>query len=1675
MKKFIQLFFFLLCNTLVVSARIFTGTGGSIITLTDTSRFNLAVSGLSPSAMNFTFGLEAVTISINHTRDADIDCFLAAPDGTLIELTTDNGGTSDNYTNTVFRHDAASAITSGSAPYNGTYRPEGELWRVNNGQNGNATWQLRVIDDNNNFVTGSVVSWKLTFGNTPAKTFVFDQSDLPIVVINTIGQTIADDPKIICDMGVIYNGPGVRNHLSDQRNDYNGKIAIEIRGSSSQQFPKKSYGFETRGPNTQIDTNVSLLGMPLEHDWILNANYSDKTFCRNVLAYRLANEMGHYSVRTRFVDVVINGTYKGIYVLMESIKRDQDRVDVKKLYTTETSYPDISGGYIIKIDKTTGTGGSGWNSPYQPVNHSNNQKIYFQYEYPKPDSIVISQKAYIQAYVDSFESRLNGSNFMDSTLGYAKYIGNNSFIDYFFSNEISKNVDGYRISSYLYKDKEKTLKAGPIWDYDIAWGNANYCNGNTTSGWSYQFTCTGDNYQPPFWWQRMLQDSNYANQLKCRWLEFRSNILSNLHINGIIDSIASTLDESKDWNFTAWPILGTYVWPNPSPYPSTYAGEISNLKNWITARLTYMDSNLPGNCNCALTVAKQNVTCLNACDGQAIAVGVSPYKKTYLWDSGATTDSIRNLCPGQYDVSFEDAIGCKRSGSTTITQPTLLMASASSANATCAGGSCNGSATITASGGTSPYTYSWSGGQTTASVNTLCPGSHIANITDAKGCSTSVSVNITNPGAPSIAISVQSGVTCPGGSNGSASVAVSGGVSPYTYSWSPFGGTSNSASGLNAGTYNVTATDQNGCQGVRAITIAEPGSFVSNTTLVNPLCFGASTGSASILVSGATAPYQYSWSPTGGNSSSATSLMAGNYSVLVTDAYGCTHSKSIILSQPSALVTGISSNPALCNGGSDGSAQVSVSGGTVPYSYQWSPSGGTSSLASALFVGNYSVLVTDANLCTKSVSTFVTEPTSITLSTSSTPAMCGGFDGTATVSASGGTGVYQYAWLPTGGTAAIAQNLSAGTYTVRVTDAHACSESVQVPVSNSNGLTSTVSNKSNVSCHGGSDGTASVIASNGNVPYTYSWSPSGGTGAGAGGLPADIYTVTIQDALGCINIQQVNILEPDQLVLAVSATLISCFGGNTGTSNAIVSGGTVPYSYQWSPTGGTNAAAQNLTGGNYSVEVTDANGCTITQSVVVDQSSEIQISFSKVDATCGLSNGSASLNVNGGVGPYSVLWPAIGDTSVTVNSLSTGIYSVTITDSLNCTKSSSVTIGDTPRPSLSITSQTSVTCNGGADGAVALTTTTGTAPFVYTWTPAVSTTASAGGLSSGIYAVSVDDASGCRDSIILLIDEPAPLAMIMFVTNISCAGSNNGEVFADAGGGTSPYNYLWNPGGQTRDTAVNLSPGIYSVIITDQNLCTATSSATISEPPAMSAIISSTDESCGGICDGTAYAQMTGGTQPYRFQWCDGDTFALAGNLCEGICFVQIFDGNNCLLQDTFLINGPDPLDVSLLHTDVSCAGCTDGSAVASVTGGVIPYSYVWSPSGQTTSSISGLPAGIYEVCVTDSEQCIKCETVEILDGTIGVEEISASSSLYVFPNPLVDKTTFIFSIGTRQHIRLEIFDLKGKLVQDLVNSDLQTGEHFVHFNATLVASGMYFYRFISSERVQTGRLIVDR
>lgn len=424
----------------------------------------------------------------------------------------------------------------------------------------------------------------------------FTSSNLPIVVINTNGQIIPDDYKITADMGIIYNGPGVRNNLTDPFNHYDGKIGIELRGSSSQMFPKKPYGLETRDTSGE-DLDVSLLGMPLEADWILNATYNDKTLMRDVMAYDIARATGRYASRTRYCELVLNGEYVGIYIIMERIKNDKNRVDIKKMDPEDTTGDALTGGYILKFDKTDGEDNLWWTSPYPPYPGSP-FPILVQYHVPKPSSIVQQQKDYIRNHYTNFENIMNSVLFDDPEYGYPKWTDENSLADFFLINEFAKNVDAYRLSSFFYKDRDSRnpkYVMGPVWDFNIAFGNANYYSGAPMTWWELdvlttdQNFLTTDQFQVPFWWKKLRNSPRFLSTVKERWNLLKTTAFNKDRIFGVIDSLTAYLNEARQRNFQKWPVLGQYVWPNPY-VGQTWEDELNYFKNWINGRFLWMNN-----------------------------------------------------------------------------------------------------------------------------------------------------------------------------------------------------------------------------------------------------------------------------------------------------------------------------------------------------------------------------------------------------------------------------------------------------------------------------------------------------------------------------------------------------------------------------------------------------------------------------------------------------------------------------------------------------------------------------------------------------------------------------------------------------------------------------------------------------------------------------------------------------------------------------------------------------------------------------------------------------------------------------------------------------------------------------------------------------------------------------
>ena len=434
---------------------------------------------------------------------------------------------------------------------------------------------------------------------TDLGTIRLDSSDLPIVSLFTQGQEIPYDGKVEAMMEIRFNGPGNLTYVTDPPNVYAGHVGIGIRGASSTTYPQRPYALETRD-SLGANLNVSILGMPEENDWVLLSNYNDRSLIRNELAFELARRMGQYAPRTHLCEVLLDSSYRGIYVFGEKIKRDGGRVDIATLTGNENEGDDVTGGYILQ--QNYHDPGNSFQSNYTPIDHPEFD-VHFVYEYPAPDTITTPQRTYIAAFVDSLETALYGTDFADPDNGYRKYLDVPSFINYFLVNELSRNNDGFKKSVFFHKDKYSNggkLMAGPVWDFDWAWKNMWGCDifdNIDGSGWAHMINdCPTDNYSCG-WYVRLLQDSSFADELRCTYDAERETSLSNASIFAYIDSVGARVQNAQARHFQKWHILGM---SGPAPEvlacATTYNAELDTLKGWIAQRLTWLDANMPGLC-----------------------------------------------------------------------------------------------------------------------------------------------------------------------------------------------------------------------------------------------------------------------------------------------------------------------------------------------------------------------------------------------------------------------------------------------------------------------------------------------------------------------------------------------------------------------------------------------------------------------------------------------------------------------------------------------------------------------------------------------------------------------------------------------------------------------------------------------------------------------------------------------------------------------------------------------------------------------------------------------------------------------------------------------------------------------------------------------------------------------
>jgi gliding motility-associated-like protein len=851
--------------------------------------------------------------------------------------------------------------------------------------------------------------------------------------------------------------------------------------------------------------------------------------------------------------------------------------------------------------------------------------------------------------------------------------------------------------------------------------------------------------------------------------------------------------------------------------------------------------------------------------------------------------------------------------------------------------------------------------------------------------------------------------------NGSATVSVTGGSPPYTYSWAPSGGTNATASNLCPGTYTVSINDATGCNpATQTITVTSSATSITVTgTPTAPSCNGGCNGSIATTITGGVGPYTFAWTPSG-SGQNPTNLCAGSYTVTVTDANNCTGTATITVTQPTALTATTTQVNTSCNAQCNGSATVAPSGGTPPYSYSWSPTPGTGATITGLCAANYTCSITDANGCNITRTFTITQPTPVTLTTSSTQATCGSSNGSATVSASGGTPNYNYSWntSPVQLTAT-ASNIPAGNYIVTVTDNNACTSTATVSVTSSAAPTATITASTNVSCNPMCNGSASVGGTGGTPPYSYAWAPSGGTGPAATGLCAGTYTATLTDAAGCITTASVTITQPPLLTAATTQVNVSCNGGSNGSAVATGAGGTPPYDYVWS-TGASNDTVTGLAAGTYTVTVTDGS-CSASgpQMVTNGDFSGGNTGFSSSYVYCNTPNCITS------EGMYSVgNNPTYFHTAFFGSDHTTGSGDMMIVNGSG-TPGTSVwcqTVNVTPNTVYQFSTWVS-TMNASSPAQLQFSInnvpigTTFSAPantytwtqFFSTWNSGSNTTAticilnqntSLGGNDFGLDDISFMACTPCTTTATVTITEPTALTLSVAGFDATCNGVCDGQTVVIPAGGTSPYSYSWSPGGCTGASCNNLCAGTYSVTVTDAQGCTATDSAIVNEPTPVTLALSSTAAIC-GQSNGSASVVASGGTPTYTYAWNTSpvQSTSTANNLSTGMYAVTVMDFNNCQETDSVFVNDLPSVTASIASSvNTTCFNACDGTATATQNGGTAPYGYSWSTSPvQTTATATGLCAGTYTVTITDMNGCSDTAIVIITQPT----------QVIVTPNPV--------------------------------------------------------------------------
>ncbi len=1051
----------------------------------------------------------------------------------------------------------------------------------------------------------------------------------------------------------------------------------------------------------------------------------------------------------------------------------------------------------------------------------------------------------------------------------------------------------------------------------------------------------------------------------------------------------------------------TYDWDNDGVGDNDDANTISLLPSGNYSLIAIDDNGCQADTTISIgitagpTIQVDSITatsCYSGNDGAiytTVSGGTLPYN--YIWNSGVNqqSDDVSSLIAGTYYLQLIDAIGCESFDTIIVSQPTEIVASFTSINSNC--NSCDGSASVSVSGGTSTgnYSYEWSNGGSINNAIDLCSGVFSVNISDDANCTITSYIGISDNGGPlgeSINITNPS---CYGLNDGSIAVAGTGGIAPYVYYWPHNGSVGSTLNNVSAGIYFVEITDQTGCTRVAEAVVINP-AIISIVSTVIPSDCGSSTGSIDVAASGGSGGFTYLWSSSQTNSA-INNLSAGIYTITVDDATGCSVNESFLLSNFNNLSINLNTTNNLCYNGNAGGLNAVVNGAVGAVNYLWYDELGSlintgNANINGLSDGSYILEVEDlVSGCSQIVYSEISSPDSSIISLPNVlPSSCDiSCDGEATVVVAGQNLPYTYSWS-NGATGSSSSGLCSGPNVVSITDINNCviEETIIIDVSETIDVQSITVDATCGAC----DGVATLSPSGGTAVLNVVWF-DGVTGNSHSGLCAGVYGYTVIDGVnGCSYTGSVNINNAGGPTNeTITSTDVSCNGGNNGTVSVIPSGGTPPYNYYWVPGGQTTNVLSNLSAGTYNLEVQDANGCIRVVEVNINEPEAFIIQSVIVDASCGDNNGAIALNTINANTPIAFNWSGpngFTGNGESINNLSGGNYLATITDANGCVENSYFSVNEITADNISLI-VTNPLCFNSCDGILEVSPTN--ANYTYSWTNG-GTNSSISNLCDGLYGVDVvNNLTGCTSSTFTTINSPDSISLsIPFVTLASCNATCDAEASVIPSGGTLQYSFSWSPSTGFTPSIQNLCAGSQFVTVTDLNNCSSTQEIVIQQPDDLTINIDYlADAYCVNNADGEINISVFGGDGNYNFSWSTlpasgfSSTTEDINNLLPSNYILSIIDGNNCTFSDTILV---DTSNVLIADAGIDSALCLNTCiTLTGLATGTSSFSLVWLDSlGNIISNAdtleicsSTINTSNYILQATD-QNCISFDTVSI-------------------------------------------------------------------------------------------------